>query len=213
MPALVLITSPQIVQGGGIVKPSYPPLLRNADAVIGPEDYPVEAIRNDQSGIVSILLGVSSKGRATTCDVTESTNSPSLDAKTCSLFVKRASFKPARDGLGAAVQGTFRIAISWGSDGPGPSTAFNLTLAVAQMPTDYQAPVKARLTFDPSGRVSDCGITKSSGSGTADNAICVFAKQQATIPPFKSGSTEVPAAAVRYLTGILSVKSAAAKSK
>lgn len=58
-------------------------------------DYPPEALRNGESGTVKILLTIDPKGRPRDCKVVVSSRSPSLDATTCRIMMKRATFEPS----------------------------------------------------------------------------------------------------------------------
>ena len=52
-------------------------------------------------------------GRVAGCNIAISSKSPSLDARTCHLFTRRARFSPARDASGRAVTGATYQMINW----------------------------------------------------------------------------------------------------
>lgn len=189
--------------------PQPEPVLRNAEAVISPGDYPPVALRHGRSGIVSLLLGVSSGGRVTSCAVTETTGFAPLDAKTCDLFARRARFDPARDASGAAIASDFRVAASWVIDERQLRTGLDMVLRVAASPPAYRAPVKARLTFGEDGHVTDCSVTVTSGGAAADKVACDYARHELTTGPVRNGAGAAAATAIRYLTATLSPQPAA----
>lgn len=107
-------------------------------SLFGADDYPDEAIRNAEEGIVGVVLRVGPTGQLTDCIVESSSRSASLDSQTCRIFWQRARFKPARDGQGRAVESAIRQRIKWALPGPGAppsmspwSLRFTLTFAKA----------------------------------------------------------------------------------
>lgn len=189
---------------------AQPPQLLKAQGLITYQDYPSESLRRGEYGIVSVLLRVSAEGKVTSCEVTETSGSATLDSKTCTLLKQRALFEPAKDAGGSAVAGEYRTSSIWGVDQHQPRTTFDIPLQVSRVPAGYQSPVKARLIFDGSGRLTVCEITATSGSEAADRAACAYTKQQFTIKPPRSRSKDVSAAAVRQLSATLTAQSAEA---
>jgi TonB family protein len=192
--AAILTASPQT----GVA-----PRLLNPDKVLGVEDYPSRSLQDNEAGVVSVLLHVAESGKVTSCLVTESSGFAGLDKTTCSVIRMRARFEPAKLASGAATSGEFRMAFSWGVGEQMPSVTKDVTLQVSKVPSDYRAPAKTRLLLDGTGHVTKCEVTSSSGSAAADRAVCAYL-QQFTVSSPKSGSEEVPATAVRYLTASLS---------
>lgn len=66
-------------------------------------DYPREALRKGEGGVVKAKLRISKKGRVIGCEIVESA-SPILDEATCRLLTKRARFTPAQDKGGDPVE-------------------------------------------------------------------------------------------------------------
>lgn len=58
-------------------------------------DYPDEALRQQQQGKVVVELDIAASGAATACRTYQSSGSPSLDSKTCQLAMERLRFEPA----------------------------------------------------------------------------------------------------------------------
>jgi TonB family protein len=76
------------------------------------DDYPAEALRRGQSGTARVLVWVEVDGRASTCEVTESSASPILDQATCNIM-RRARFTPATNAAGKDVRAPIFTSISW----------------------------------------------------------------------------------------------------
>lgn len=77
------------------------------------DDYPAEALRNDQEGKVSLTLKVDKSGKATACRVEVSSGVQALDDAGCAALMARASFRPARNARGQAVAGQWSRNINW----------------------------------------------------------------------------------------------------
>lgn len=80
---------------------------------IGFDDYPPEALRARLQGTTRYEIAVDEAGRAQTCTTIKSSGHTILDARTCSVLMRRAKFKPARDDAGIPVPGTWRHLVAW----------------------------------------------------------------------------------------------------
>jgi TonB family protein len=90
------------------------------------EDYPPAALRANEEGRVQVRLHIGTDGIVSSCDITTSSNSASLDSTTCRLLSERARFRPARDAAGKAVGDSHVAAIVWkiaDEDEPPPALA------------------------------------------------------------------------------------------
>jgi len=183
------------------------PILLNPGSIITTQDYPQESLRKNEFGVASIVIGVSQNGRASSCEVTESTGFPTLDQATCNLFKERSRFRQDDDVAGEGNLREYRTSVAWGVEGHWSSTLIEFPLQVSRIPADYRSPVNARITFDQSGRMRACAITKSSGSDEADKVVCAYAKDQIVINPPKGTSSNSPAMAIRFLQSTLSLRS------
>lgn len=202
----LVIAALGVVQEPAVAIPSQPPEPSNPGAVLTPQDYPIEALRRNEHGIVTALLRVSIEGKVSACVVTESSGSATLDTTTCSLLKKRARFQPAKDAAGSPVDGEYRLAIAWGAGQRQPRTTIDIPLLVSTVPPDYRSPVKARLIFDSTGHVTACEVTNTSGSVAADRAACAYIKQELVIDAPRSASSDSPPVAVRYLVASLTTQ-------
>lgn len=82
-------------------------------ALFSTNDYPGEALRNEQSGTVGVLLWVAPDGRISSCQIVESSASPVLEATTCSIFERRARLTPAINMAGKLVRAPVFTRIRW----------------------------------------------------------------------------------------------------
>lgn len=98
--------------------PLAPHRLRSS--ILTVEDYPAEAIRAGESGIVAAEWEVAEDGAVEGCRVVRSSGSATLDAATCRLFTVRMRYDPARDAAGAVVRSTDRVTIHWRLPPPDP---------------------------------------------------------------------------------------------
>jgi periplasmic protein TonB len=85
----------------------------NLASYVSDEDYPSNAVRNEEQGTTRFRLAVGPDGKVTGCTVTRSSGSSALDSTTCRLMRQRARFEPARDNMGKPTGDTFASAIRW----------------------------------------------------------------------------------------------------
>ena len=78
-----------------------------------PGDYPQAALARGGEGAVNVKLGVDAKGATVTCAVTGVSGDAALDAATCDILMKRASFRPARDVKNRPVPSQVTVTINW----------------------------------------------------------------------------------------------------
>jgi TonB family protein len=83
-------------------------------AIFHADDYPLEARRHLWSGTVIADLTINARGTVDDCKIVESSGHELLDDMTCTILIKGARFKPARDKDGNAVPDTIRTPeIGW----------------------------------------------------------------------------------------------------
>jgi len=122
------------------------------------DDYPAEARRADQQGIVSISLTVDPTGKAVKCEVTLTSGFPSLDAVTCDVAMRRSRFTPARDASGQAVSATYGVPnVRWVLD----SGDHPLDVSAGHM---VFFKVVTKMTVDTLGLVTACTVVENVGN-------------------------------------------------
>ena len=77
------------------------------------DDYPAEAVRNEQQGTTGFRLTVDPSGKIVGCEITSSSGFASLDETTCRVMTQRARFSPALDKKGKPITGTWASRFRW----------------------------------------------------------------------------------------------------
>jgi protein TonB len=138
--------------------PSGPKVVGDVATWITADDYPAEAIRNDEEGIVTFRLSIDAIGAVTDCAVLSSSGSATLDTATCTLARKRARFRPARAPDGRPIPSDYTRHIVWRLPevAPTPLTAFSTvaTLDIAKANVVISCKVD-RLGSDPAEIAGD----------------------------------------------------------
>jgi TonB family protein len=93
-------------------RPAKPPRA-DLQPYFGTPDYPPEALRARQQGIVHYAVVVRPSGRVQACVVTRSSGSEALDAATCAIFFTRVRYTPAKDAAGRPVAGQDVGHVTW----------------------------------------------------------------------------------------------------
>ena len=77
------------------------------------EDYPAQALREDNSGKVGVRLMIDAGGVVQDCVTEETSGSAVLDAMTCIVLRQRANFKPARGVDGKPIHSYLDQHVTW----------------------------------------------------------------------------------------------------
>ena len=85
----------------------------NLNAYFSTEDYPQDALRNEETGTTTVSLTIGTNGRVTNCTVTGSSGSRSLDNATCRILRARARYSPATLSNGQPTTDTDSARITW----------------------------------------------------------------------------------------------------
>ncbi|HEX8469035.1 MAG TPA: TonB family protein [Allosphingosinicella sp.] len=85
----------------------------NLASYVSDEDYPSNAVRNEEQGTTRFRLAVGPDGKVKECTVTGSSGSSALDSTTCRLMRQRAKFTPAKNNRGQLTSDTVTSAIRW----------------------------------------------------------------------------------------------------
>jgi protein TonB len=78
---------------------------------ISDEDYPSSSIRNEEQGTSVATFTIGADGRVVACNASGA--SPTLDAETCKLIMRRFRFKPARGADGQPMEETKSQRVTW----------------------------------------------------------------------------------------------------
>jgi TonB family protein len=112
-PAVVKFETPAMGRcvGGAAVIPLLPVAsLKNPSAIITASDYPHGV---SHEGTTRFELQVDATGRPAACAITISAGHEALDKATCTAFMRRARFTPAKDSAGLTVAGRYRGSVTW----------------------------------------------------------------------------------------------------
>jgi TonB family protein len=202
-PAQAPVPQPrQVVVKGGVPEAAVPPVPLHLETWVSPDDYPQEALRRGEQGIVTTLLRIDATGRVRACAVTETSGSAALDAVSCEILKRRARFRPATDAAGHPIEVDYRSQQAWSIGGP--MTDIALSIAVERRPAGYTGPARLKVLFDEHGRPIECETQRSSGSALADAVACRQAIAAVTVKPPRAAPGSRPAA-LRYVAATFAV--------
>jgi len=75
------------------------------------DNYPGDALRAEKQGRVGVHVTIGPDGRVTSCSVTSSSGTPSLDSAACDGMTRYARYTPALNDAGQPTTGTANTAI------------------------------------------------------------------------------------------------------
>jgi TonB family protein len=142
---------------------------RHAEIISGAisdEDYPADAIRNNQQGVAGVNFEIGVDGHVTACRVAISSGFASLDEISCSLIRERFVFKPALGPNGRTRPETRFQRVRWTlPEGTRPINGYDLTWSY---------------TLGADGVARDCTITGTPKPPPVTAEQCAKASQGAT---------------------------------
>ena len=131
MPASILLALLLAAPAQAADAPEAARAQANLASYVSDADYPAEAIRAGEQGMVRFRLDVGANGRVSACTVTESSGSPSLDETTCRILTERARFLPARDSEGKPTADSVHAAVRWIlPEDPQPNSLTSLAIEI-----------------------------------------------------------------------------------
>ncbi|MEZ5734701.1 MAG: energy transducer TonB [Novosphingobium sp.] len=80
---------------------------------VSTNDYPSRDLREGNQGLVRYSLTIGADGKVEACTVTQSSGFRGLDEATCKHVSRRARFRPATDGNGEKVTGSYAGSVRW----------------------------------------------------------------------------------------------------
>ncbi|MBB5985523.1 energy transducer TonB [Sphingobium lignivorans] len=109
---------------GSAITPGPPPVIilppgskaprgRGPATWITNDDYPMEALRNEQSGVSHIAWTIETDGRAGQCHVVRASAHAALDEAACRLILRNGRYEPARDAQGRAIRAVDQRRVVW----------------------------------------------------------------------------------------------------
>lgn len=88
-------------------------MISDVQTFVGPNDYPMDALRQNQQGRLRFEVRIDPAGRVRRCIIVETSHVASLDAVTCRLAIQRLRFSPARDAAGHGIWASYSRRIVW----------------------------------------------------------------------------------------------------
>lgn len=141
------------------------PVKPKADLVslFSTDDYPLQSIRNAETGTVAVVVHVGRDGDLTDCIVERSSGHAALDAQTCRILWRRARFEPAKDKNGNPVESAVRQRIRWELPEPEPMPISSWSMQLI-------------LEFVEGGGLISCNV-ETTGALRQDPNLCRFFSQ------------------------------------
>ena len=155
----------------------------------GPSDYPAAQVRSGEQGRVYFSVLVNPAGAVESCSVIQTSGSAELDAATCALLLKRARYKPARDGTGKRYA-LDRHSVGWSipdfkrrPEAPPPPPLLTVTVAGFPDGGKDDRSVAVLLDIDKAGDIVRCeGLTDSKQRELIASACSQMATQWMPLP-------------------------------
>jgi TonB family protein len=141
------------------------PQILNPTMDIADTDYPADAIRAGEQGMVQFSVDVGVDGKPTGCSVLQTSGHSRLDEKTCQIAMERATFRPARDEDGKAIASTWSSRVKWVLP----------TVDYAGAPP-MESYVAATIQIGADGTLGDCTVESSGNSHMTVPGFCEQAK-------------------------------------
>jgi TonB family protein len=85
----------------------------NLQGLFDSDDYPTQALFEEGTGSVRVVMLVSEQGRIADCSVVETSGFSVLDAQTCAVILERARFTPAVGLTGKPAKSVLYQKITW----------------------------------------------------------------------------------------------------
>ena len=96
-------TSPEVVSEQRSDDRNASPARGDLRTLFSADDYPADAVRNEEQRTVQAELSVDPQGRVSACRIIRSSGHTTLDQATCQILQRWATFRPARDAHGTPV--------------------------------------------------------------------------------------------------------------
>jgi len=114
---------------------------------VSPDDYPLLAWLNLESGVTAYDLGIDSKGIPIKCDISASSGNNELDGATCALLMERARFVPSKDARGNPAASVFAGTVRW-----------NIPLDGRNIKRNREETAKIAVDINSNGTIHQCSI-------------------------------------------------------
>ncbi len=131
---------------------------------------------------VRIELTIDANGEPIHCSILKSDEAKGFDDRFCTVPMRRARFRPARDENGQSIASVFATNFSGetAAQHRGPDT-MDYVLTVNRLPAGRARTVTTRVVTDAAGHVESCAIDSSSGVDQLDEAACRYTRSSLTL--------------------------------
>lgn len=85
----------------------------NVVELFSTDDYPAVSVRQNEGGMVALVMLIDERGKVADCMVTATSNRAALDAQACAIVLIRAKFTPAIGADGKAAKSAYIQRIRW----------------------------------------------------------------------------------------------------
>jgi protein TonB len=89
------------------------PPLSSPGSWFSSADYPADALKAGQEGIVGTSMEIDANGTPKNCTIEKSSGFPALDSATCPILLNRARFSAIRSSIGAATTWRYHQSVVW----------------------------------------------------------------------------------------------------
>ncbi|MEO7278078.1 MAG: energy transducer TonB [Sphingomicrobium sp.] len=166
---------------------------RGLQGLFQANDYPAEAVRNNQQGSVIARLVINPAGGVESCSVIYSSKSEALDRATCHILQARTRLSPARDERDSPIY-TVVITppITWLlMNGPGVNVRYGIVpkpdveLQISQAPSGISLPTEFSVDYEvkSDGKIGWC---RSSADSKVPTVLVEVACNQTNMPAFQA---------------------------
>lgn len=108
---VLLFAAPATLAPATLARPAT--LIGGVETLAITEDYPSNALRNGEEGVVGAQWTIGADGIVRDCRITRSSGFASLDHATCRSILKRARYTPAIDASGKPIDSINATQFIW----------------------------------------------------------------------------------------------------
>lgn len=164
-----------------------PKPIGNPEGWITSDDYPSEALRSEQGGVVEFEVTINESGHAARCRILRSSGSALLDGTACAAIARRGSWELTRDKSGNAIFAVYRRRVIWrlyGDKKAKPPPIEDMEIEVAKLPIPAEeAVVVVRQIQRVDGSEESCIVADPSPSDVLNQVACRMAAPLSKLDP------------------------------
>ncbi|HKT84506.1 MAG TPA: energy transducer TonB [Novosphingobium sp.] len=134
---------------------------------------------DEQVGVTTFDLTIDETGHASNCVIVVTSGSNQLDAAVCAAVMKRARFRPAKDGEGTPIPSVYRDRVVWRPYGSGYNRWTkkpDIVVSTPRASTDVKRVAEVIVMIDNTGEVNKCFVADSIRDAALDELACAAAR-------------------------------------